>query len=183
MNDPFHRLDSTLTQVWQRLARGVQDRRATTRNPTLATSGPDGPEVRTVVLRSADAQDKTLEIHTDRRAAKVTALTKDPRAALHVWDAKANLQIRLRCIATLTHADPTAWSKIPETAQRVYGGTPAPADEILTPEAHDPTPNREDFTIITLHIKEIETLYLGRDLHRRARFLPDQNWQGSWIAP
>lgn len=182
MNDPFHALDSTHAQVWQRLARGTRDRRAATRNPTLATIGPHGPEARTVVLRAVDADARTLEIHTDRRSAKVMELTKNPNAALHVWDAKANLQIRLRGIATLTHADAGKWARIPETAQRVYGGTPAPGLPIPRPDAHDPAPNRDDFTRITLKITEIETLHLGSDLHRRARFTAP-TWKGHWIAP
>ncbi|WP_224825729.1 pyridoxamine 5'-phosphate oxidase family protein [Cognatishimia sp. MH4019] len=182
MSDPFHQLDSTLTQVWQRLARGTKDRRAATRNPTLATVGNMGPQARTVVLRAVDPNAKTVEIHTDRRSLKVAELTKNPNAALHIWDAKANLQIRLRCTATLTHADAEKWAQIPENAQRAYGGSPAPGHEIPRPDAHDPAPNRDDFTTITLHITEIETLHLGSDLHRRARFAAP-SWQGHWIAP
>jgi pyridoxine/pyridoxamine 5'-phosphate oxidase len=42
-------------QVWTRLMRGVRDRRASSRHPTLATVTPDGkPQARTVVLRAAD---------------------------------------------------------------------------------------------------------------------------------
>ncbi|MEL6595028.1 MAG: pyridoxamine 5'-phosphate oxidase family protein [Pseudomonadota bacterium] len=182
MNDPFHQLDTTLGQVWQRLARGTKDRRAATRHPTLATLSETGPQARTVVLRGVDIPAKTIEIHTDRRSDKVAELTKTPKATLHVWDAKASLQMRLRCTATLKHADTEKWAQIPETAQRVYGGTPAPGHEISQPKAHDPQPNPNDFTIIYLQITQIETLHLGSDLHRRARFTaPD--WQGHWIAP
>ncbi|MEL7212824.1 MAG: pyridoxamine 5'-phosphate oxidase family protein [Pseudomonadota bacterium] len=182
MSDAFQTLDGTLRQVWQRLARGTKDRRAATRNSTLATVSETGPEARTVVLRGVDPDAKTLEIHTDRRSGKVTELTKNPHATLHVWDAKANLQIRLRCKATLTHANAAKWARIPENAQRVYGGSPAPGQPIASPEAHDATPNRDDFTVITLEVLQIETLYLGPDLHRRAQFdAPD--WQGRWIAP
>ncbi len=182
MNDPFHRLDSTLAQVWQRLARGTKDRRAATRNPTLATVGDTGPEARTVVLRAVDPEAKTLEIHTDRRSAKIGELTKNPNALLHIWDAKSKLQIRLRCRANLSHAEETKWVQIPKDAQRVYGGTPAPGHEIAQPEDHISKPSQEDFTVITLHVIEIETLHLGPELHRRARFAtPD--WNGQWIAP
>lgn len=182
MSDPFESLERTLAQVWQRLARGTKDRRAATRHPTLATISARGPEARTVVLRGVDPQSGTLEIHTDRRSGKVRDLMENAGAALHIWDAKAHLQIRLRCTAALSHGDAGKWAEIPASAQRVYGGTPAPASKIATPEDHDPTPNRTDFTIITLHVKEIETLHLGQDRHRRALFsAPD--WHGHWIAP
>jgi pyridoxamine 5'-phosphate oxidase len=40
--------------VWDRLVRGVHDRRAAARHPTLATVAPDGlPEARTVVSRQS----------------------------------------------------------------------------------------------------------------------------------
>ena len=55
-----------------RLLRGVRDRRAPTRHPTLATVTPDGrPKARTVVLRAADKQAGILELHTDLHSAKV----------------------------------------------------------------------------------------------------------------
>ena len=47
-------LQELQAQVWTRLVRGVRDRRAPSRHPTLATVSPEGkPEARTVVLRCA----------------------------------------------------------------------------------------------------------------------------------
>ena len=65
-------LSEIYAQVWMRLLRGVRDRRAPTRHPTLATVTPDGrPKARTVVLRAADKQAGILELHTDLHSAKV----------------------------------------------------------------------------------------------------------------
>jgi pyridoxamine 5'-phosphate oxidase len=48
-------------EVRLRLIRGVRDRHAPTRHPTLATVTPDGrPQARTVVLRAADQPAGTL---------------------------------------------------------------------------------------------------------------------------
>jgi pyridoxamine 5'-phosphate oxidase len=89
-------LEGLYAQVWQRLARGVVDRHAPARHPTFATVSPDGwPEARTVVMRAADPAGATLDIHTDLQSAKVASLRANPRAALHIWEASAHLQIRL----------------------------------------------------------------------------------------
>jgi pyridoxamine 5'-phosphate oxidase len=90
------------SEVWLRLTRGVHDRHAPARHPTLATVSPDGrPQARTVVLRAADKAAGTLDIHTDLRSAKVADLRATPFAALHVWDAAAHLQLRLEAQFTL----------------------------------------------------------------------------------
>ncbi|MGY6410125.1 MAG: hypothetical protein ACXIUV_03735 [Alkalilacustris sp.] len=72
-------------EAWARLVRGVHDRRAAARHPTLATVAADGaPQLRTVVLRAADRAQARLHVHTDLRSAKVGDLRAEPRAAVHV---------------------------------------------------------------------------------------------------
>ena len=61
-------LDDTLNDVWQRLGRGVADRKAPARHPVLATVGKNGGEARMVVLRGADRATGCLEVHTDRKS-------------------------------------------------------------------------------------------------------------------
>ncbi|MBC7477316.1 MAG: pyridoxamine 5'-phosphate oxidase family protein, partial [Pseudorhodobacter sp.] len=83
-------------EVWLRLSRGVHDRHAPARHPTLATVSVDGrPQARTVVLRAADKPAGTLDIHTDLYSAKFQELRATPFAALHMWDPAAHLQVRL----------------------------------------------------------------------------------------
>ena len=78
-------LSQLYAEVWARLTRGVHDRHAPARHPTLATVTPEGrPQARTVVLRAADKAAGTLDIHTDLRSAKVGDLRVTPFAALHV---------------------------------------------------------------------------------------------------
>ena len=51
-------------EVWALWQRGVADRRSPFRTPAIATVGTDGqPEVRTVVLRDAELQSRTLTLH------------------------------------------------------------------------------------------------------------------------
>lgn len=75
-------LDTLHDQAWQRLIRGVRDRHAPARHPSLATVSPDGfPQVRTVVLRAADRSHQRLEIHTNLFSAKVEDLRHTPHAS------------------------------------------------------------------------------------------------------
>lgn len=109
MTDWFTTLNGLYERLWQSLSRGVADRHAATRHPTLATLGCDGwPTARTVVLRAADPVSGTLDIHTDLKSDKVGGLRRTPQAGLHVWDEKARFQIRLRCDVNILSGDDVA---------------------------------------------------------------------------
>jgi pyridoxamine 5'-phosphate oxidase len=178
-------LDSLHAAAWQHLARGVQDRHAPTRHPTLATVTPDGrPALRTVVLRSADKASGMLEIHTDLNSEKVAQLQANPAAALHIWDARTHLQIRLQASATLHHGPDVAqiWARVPEAARASYGIRPAPGQPIPEGLAYHKHPDPAAFAVLRLWLTEMDILHLGPE-HRRARFTQATDWAGEWLAP
>jgi len=175
-------MNDLLDQAWDLLTRGVQDRTLSSNRPTLATTG---PKLRTVVLRAASRTTQTLDIHSDARAGKIAQLRRDPHAALHVWDADASLQIRIRARAEL-HIDDDeahqAFAALPEHGRRIYTAVAQAGATIPLPDAvtfDGPT----HFALIRLHLSEIELLHLSRDLHRRAVFTAEQCWTGRWLAP
>ena len=173
------------TQIWTRLSRGVHDRHAAARHPTLATIGTDGlPQVRTVVLRAAEKSAATLDIHTDLHSAKVAELRADPRAALHVWDAALHLQIRIDAeVEILSGTDVTdIWDRVPEASRLAYGSTPAPGQPIEDALAYAKSPDPDAFAVLRLSVQAIDAVHLGPD-HRRARFIRDDDWAGQWLAP
>lgn len=172
-------------QVWSRLLRGVRDRRAPTRHPTMATVTPDGrAKARTVVLRAADKQTSSLEIHTDLHSPKVIELISAPFASLHVWDTKAHLQLRLEANVTILKGEEVAeiWARVPELSRSSYGGSPAPGQPISQALAYNKVPDPESFAVLKLSVHTIDVLHLG-ELHRRARFERSDNWKGVWLAP
>lgn len=185
MDDWQHDLGATLDQVWARLARGVADRKAPARHPVLASMGLRGfAEARTVVLRAARRGEARLELHTDRRSSKVAELAAAPGASLHVWDAAARLQMRLRVrVEVLTgEAAAAAWEKVPAQARLQYGGAPPPGEAIAAPSGHAPAADPAAFAVLACHVAEIETLHLG-DPHARALFGAGDGWRGRWLAP
>ena len=172
-------------QVWTRLLRGVRDRRAPTRHPTMATVTPDGrPQARTVVLRAADKQASSLEIHTDLHSTKVIELISTPFASLHVWDTTAHLQLRLEANVTILKGEEVAeiWARVPVLSRSSYGGSPAPGQPIPEGLAYNKAPDATSFAVLQLSVHTIDVLHLGQR-HRRARFERSANWEGVWLSP
>ena len=189
MTDDLHPWVADLAQlhaqVWTRLTRGVHDRHAPARHPTLATVSPDGkPQVRTVVMRAADPRTGSLEIHTDLRSAKVADLRTMPFAALHVWDASAHLQLRLEAsVIILSGQDVTAiWDRVPDASRIAYGSSPASGQPIAQALGYENQANPAFFAVLRLTVQSIDALHLGPN-HRRARFDRTDDWVGSWLAP
>lgn len=179
MTDPT--LKGLLDTVWSHLGRGVADRHHPARHPTLATTGRDGPELRTLVLRAVDRAAALLELHTDRASPKAAQIMSDPRVALHVWLPKPRLQIRLRATARLAPGDPARFAALPPEAQANYGGL-APGAPISGAADPDPVGDPARFTRILCDLSEIDALSLA-DPHKRARFRAGEDWLGHWIAP
>ena len=172
-------------EVWLRLTRGVHDRHAPARHPTLATVTANGrPQSRTVVLRAADKAEGTLDIHTDLRSPKVGDLRATPFAALHVWDTSAHLQMRLEASVTfLTGPDVAAiWEGVPAASRVSYGSSPAPGQPIAEALDYTKAADPASFVVLRFRISSVDTLHLGPN-HRRARFDRENDWAGTWLAP
>jgi len=172
-------------QIWTRLVRGVHDRRAATRHPTLATVAPDGlPQARTVVLRAAEPVAASIDIHTDIRSAKVAALTVNPHAVVHVWDPSAHLQIRLEAVAEILSGDDVAgiWARVPDASRQSYGATPATGRQIPDALAYVRHGDPVSFAVVRLRVQAIDALHLGPQ-HRRARYERTTHWAGQWLVP
>jgi hypothetical protein len=183
--DWVHALDTLFNQVWTRLARGVHDRHAPARHPTLGTVSPDGmPQLRTVVLRAVDKDNATLRVYTDLHSAKVAELRASPVAALHVWDSSAHLQTRVSGqVTVLTGSDVAPiWDTLPDHGRMAYGSNPAPGTPIPTSLDYAKLPDPAAFAVLHLVVTMIDVVHLGPD-HRRARFSRADAWAGEWLAP
>jgi len=206
MSDPHTEedLDAVFQRIWQLLSRGSADRHSPFHTPTLITYPPverdtspanpmAGPSARTVILRGCDVQSYTLEIHTDKRSAKIGELEANPQLTLHVYDHRHKVQVCLDAQASLHRHDEianTAWQATSSTARQLYAQTIAPGTPIASPKLAPPadTSGRENFVAIRALISGIAWLELRADGHRRAHFFrtspaSDLAWQKSWLAP
>lgn len=190
---PAHADDlvEVLAEAMRRFARGVADRRSAFRMPTIATVGHDGtPRVRTMVLRRFDAQERCLTLHSDRRAEKLTDIALTPSVAVHVYDARAALQVRLSARAELHAGDSvatTAWLGCAPAGRAIYAIRPAPGTRVEAPPAApaDQAAGFENFAVITLKFDVLEWLWLYHGGHRRARFAwaADGSFDAAWLVP
>ena len=189
MNSWADTLDSTLDHIWQMLGRGVADRKSAARHPVFATMSKNGPETRILVLRKATRAAHTLTLFTDAATPKVAELTADPRCALHIWDGRAQVQLRLKATAGMSAGRRDVWDGMPEGAREVYGVSPTPGTAIDGPDAFVRVPDYSKFLELTLHLREIDYTNLSTNPHRRARFTRvgaedgEVSWTGEWLAP
>lgn len=178
-------------EAFRRLAHGVADRRSAFHTPALATLGPDGaPAIRTLVLRGFDPGTRTLALHTDRRSGKWAELAAEPRAALHAYDAAAQVQLRLSGRAALHAGDAVAaaaWAGSGPGSRLSYGIAPAPGTPVPEPP---PAPREAEgggeahFAVILLRFDRMEWLHLHHAGHRRARFhWRPEGLEETWLVP
>ncbi len=190
-------LDATRAQCWALLARGAADRRSGFHTIQIATLAPDGPRLRTVVLRGAEAETRRVRVHSDARAAKIAEIEADPRVELCAYDARAKIQLRLRGRAAIHRDDAladAAWAGSGDGARRCYRAVVAPGAPLPAPQAGDlpqealapaeRDAGRAQFVVVALSVARIEWLYLAARGHRRAAFDWDgAGWAGRWLAP
>jgi pyridoxine/pyridoxamine 5'-phosphate oxidase len=191
----FNDLNETLAEAWRLLARGVADRRSPMHHPTVATLGLDGrPRVRTVVLRGVEPTERRLRFHTDLRSDKVAELRAEGRVALHAYDAKSKIQLRIDGIATV-HTDDAvadaAWAGSRPMSRVCYGTSPPPGRPLSEPNAFtlpdeaETDHGRANFTAVVVCVSSIEWLYLAYGGHRRALFTwaPGGAFAQTWLVP
>lgn len=202
MDDPFDAvfyddLDATLAEAWARLVRGAADRRSALHTVQVATGGPEGPRVRTVVLRGADPAARQVRFHTDLRSGKIEALAAEPRVELCGYDPRAKIQLRLRGVATVHRADgvaDAAWAATGAGSRLCYRAPLGPGTALDAPGEADPVAasrhpadpdmGRAVFSAITVQVATLEWLYLAARGHRRAAFdWSGDGWRGRWLAP
>ncbi|MBV6657286.1 MAG: pyridoxamine 5'-phosphate oxidase, partial [Devosiaceae bacterium] len=130
----------------------------------------------------------------DARAPKLVELRADPRAAVHIYDARAKIQLRLSTRAML-HPDgdlkAEAWQATRPFSRECYRVIPSPGDSVTDPEAvpfqatDDTEAGLENFVPVTLQVTVLEWLFLAHQGHRRARFTwaEDGTLSQDWLVP
>jgi pyridoxamine 5'-phosphate oxidase len=191
-------MDDLLDTIWTLLGTGANpgaERSAFTMLQAATTALDGAPAIRTVVLRRACREARSLMFHTDVRSAKVAELKADARIALLGCDLDAGVQIRVRGMARVVD-DPRETREVWESSRPrsliVYRAPLAPATPVACPaDAHAPPQSDgaqssgfEHFCLIEMEACDIDYLHLARDGHVRAGFVYESGaWRGQWLAP
>ncbi len=181
----FQKLDDFLNFGWAQIYRGKADKKSPARHPTFVTSSADGfPNARTLVMRRCDQKNNQIEFHTDTASSKMFALKENPRAAIHIWLPKVQLQIQMDVIVEVKVGDITIknWRNVPTYSRIAYGTIPNSGSVIEGPFDYDHAPDQKRFAVLLCDIQSIQLLLLGVK-HIRAHYKKTTNWQGEWLSP
>ena len=181
----FQKLDDFLDFGWVQIYRGKADKKSPARYPTFVTSSIDCfPNARTLVMRRSDRENNQIEFHTDTASSKMMELEKIPRAGIHIWLPKVQLQIQMDVVVEVKVGDITipSWKNVPTNSRFAYGTIPSPGTIINSPLAYDYAPNQKRFAVLICHIQSIQLLLLGSK-HICANYKKTTNWQGQWLTP
>jgi hypothetical protein len=195
-----YRLDDLLQRCWARLEEGAGSAGSPFHTAVLGTVEDGAPQLRTVVLRSADRAASRVLCHTDVRSAKVRHIGDGAPVSWLLYDPERKIQLRLQGRARVHDDDALAderWRASAPGSRRCYLVEPGPGAVLQTvgstlpqalrerrPEAEETEPGRANFAVVAAEIDVIDWLYLTADGHRRARFLRrGERWEGNWIAP
>ena len=181
----FQKLDDFLDFGWAQIYRGKADKKSPARHPTFVTSSADGfPNARTLVMRRCDQKNNQIEFHTDNTSSKMFALKENPRAGIHIWLPKVQLQIQMDVIVEVKVGDITIknWRNVPTYSRVAYGTIPNPGSVIEGPFDYDHAPDQKRFAVLLCDIQSIQLLFLGVK-HIRAHYKKTTNWQGEWLSP
>lgn len=183
-------LSEILDYIWDFVHRGAVFRDNAMTTPAFITAGPDA---RTISLRDASREARSLYFHGDRRAKKVRQIQENPRSIWLAWDQKNNQQFHF-IGNTSIHTDDGIADRIWENEspdelvfyfKKDPPGTPTSAptsgvdlENISEAEA------RANFAAFRTVIDEIVWHRLLPDLEMRASFRWDgQAYQGEWLIP
>ena len=184
-------IEPNLDRVWAALMTGAQPGRTPFTVLQLATSGLDSaPKVRSVILRSADAERGTVSFFTDIRSAKVEEMRHEPRVSLIGYDADAGIQIRLEGKATIDTDGPekaAAWAACRSSTRALFrhplpSGTPISGPAEAAPA--DDVDGERNFAVIVVSVIRIGWLDISGPLHLHAVFQRHgRDWRGGWVSP
>lgn len=172
-------LDAIAAEVWHELERAVGERTSPPhpwRTPVLATTDGDSADARSVILREADAERRTLRIYTDQRSPKVAQLLSHPLGTLVMWSPPLGWQLRCRVRLSLEDdglAVSSLWAQVKlSPAAQDYLSPQPPGAPLARPAAtptHEAVP-RTHFAVIVAQVLAIDWLELHPEGHRRALF-------------
>ena len=191
-------LPDLLAAIWSNLETAAAKGKHGWHLPMIASGGTQ-PHVRTVVLRQADRESRTIGCHTDVRSPKVTQLRVTPHACWCFYDAANRVQLVAEGTASIHTDDAIAeagWQRSSVSSRRCYlapaapgsvmdeRGENLPADLIgkLPDEARTEV-GRENFAVIRTRVQRLDFLYLTHTGNLRAEFVHEgDEFTGRWIA-
>lgn len=196
----FTDLDKIIDKSWRMLQRGVTHFKDPFHYPVLGTTGNDVCNLRTVILRHFDKEERILVCHTDKRAEKVRELGNNRNVCWLFYHPKKQIQLKIWCKGELHVDNSFADEKWKETrlfsrlnyCSELSPGTPVdnPSSGIpdllfnKTPSLLSTERGRKNFASISCKIDAMDWLRLSILGNTRAKFVWENNkLHAEWIIP
>ena len=182
-------LDDLHDIIWTLLKEGTQDASSAFHTGALATIADHGPDVRTVVLRHADAAARQIGCHTDWRSPKRVQVENQTRVSWMFYDRTRKIQLRLRGQAFLNRENELArdrWAKSAPHSQKCYASPLPPGSLINQPQDApcDAKSGWRNFAVLLCRVDYVDWLFLHANGHRRANLVWRQGvWEAFWVSP
>ena len=195
MDDLFLQYDLSAieSKVWELLQESVSSFKAPFHTGVVATIDEQQPELRTVVLRHADAQQKKLFFHTDIRSPKVHQLQTHPQMSWLFYDKDIRMQLRLTATAIIHLDDEVAdkaWEESRLSSRLTYATSSASGTILSTPELIDLNQKQvepelidiawKNFCVVETTVQQMDWAFLHHSGNRRALFQYNSK-QFQWI--
>jgi len=144
------------------------------RTASVATIGELGfPEVRTMVLRKFNPDNKSLSFHSDYRSNKVKHIAKNPHIQILFYDKPNKLQLRITAKAFVHYNNEvtlSAWNLMEDSPKKCYSYMSKPGELLeckTLPLRLSSQESYVNFCIIECNISTIDYLSLASSGHQR----------------
>ena len=176
----FQNFTSDLKLIWQDLLIQLQEASNNPKNPlrtlSLATQGPQGTDVRMIILRHFNPSQLCCTFYTDFRAKKNQDIQKQPQVTLLAYNTDSKRQIRLYGHAEM-YDEPTRaqqWKKLTDHSKTLYATESKPgsihASRKQANQLSDLKNAQQNFMSYKIHIHKIEDLQLTSSPIKRTAF-------------
>lgn len=179
-----HSLGEIEQACWEMMQKASVNRHAGMHHMVVGTVRDGIPEIRTVVLRSVDKEQRRIYFHTDSRKEMFMDLSTGLPITLLVYDQAVRTQIRMKGRAIVHHMDELCrqrWAKTADFSRRCYlqPGVPGlPVDDPELPEVlrdfsytlEESEAGFEQFAVIECEITALDWYFTHHKGNRRASF-------------
>jgi pyridoxamine 5'-phosphate oxidase len=184
---PFYDdLAESFAYAWALLESGARDRLTgfhalSVSSVELTAAGPV-PRSRTMILRDANQQTRTLQFNTDQRSPKFSQISRTPTLCITHYDASQKIELRMLATGTFhlgSEIAERAWNKMHGMSRFCYRSPRVPGEPVASPseylqpdsnlvQINDPVA-RGNFCVLVAKVHELEWIYLDSRGNRRAR--------------
>ncbi len=152
--DVSHGLSEIEQACWEMMENASKNRHAGMHHMVVGTVREGKPEIRTVILRGVNKEERRVYFHTDSRKEMFTDMSSGESISLLVYDQQLRSQIRMKGYAIVHHMDELCkqrWAKTADYSRRSYLQPGVPGLPAESPELPD---NLRDFSY-TLEESEV----------------------------